>query len=235
MKKSMVLLVITIITNLSVLGQTMDHSKWTDFLQKHVTKEGVVDYKSIQANPAELHSYLNQFIDIAPLDSWSKNETLAYCINAYNAFTIKLIIDNYPVKSIKDIKNPWDQKFITINNERISLNYIEHEILRNMNEPRIHFAIVCASASCPKLLNEAYTPEQLDGQLTKATNEFLSDTTRNVITTNALKLSKIFKWFDTDFKQNGSVINFINQYTKTPIALDTDIDYLEYSWELNGN
>lgn len=219
--------------SLSAFGQTINHSDFTAFLKKQVTNEGAVNYKQIKANDAELNAYLNQFVNISPQESWTKNETLAYWINAYNAFTIKLIIDNYPVESIKDIKNPWDQEFIPINGKLLSLNYIEHDILRNMNEPRIHFAIVCASASCPQLLNEAYIPGKLDKQLTTATKQFLADSSKNRIQKENLELSKIFKWFSKDFKENGNLIDFLNLYSEVKIATNAKTKYMAYHWELN--
>ncbi|MDU8885151.1 DUF547 domain-containing protein [Yeosuana sp. MJ-SS3] len=213
-------------------AQQIDHSKWTSFLQQHVSEYGNVDYKVISKNPSELNRYLNEFVNIHPNVSWTKNETLAYWINAYNAFTIKLIIDNYPVKSINDISQPWDKKFIPINGKSISLNYIEHEILRKMNEPRIHFAINCASISCPKLLNEAYVPETLDGQLDNAAKEFINSN-KNKLTSGNIKISKIFKWFKKDFETNGSIIDFINNYSEIKLSSKEKIGYLDYNWSLN--
>lgn len=233
MKKIATIIVLLATISQLAFAQQIDHSIWTVFLQQNVSEQGNVNYKSITSKDSDLNNYLNQFVDISPDNSWSRNEKLAYWINAYNAFTIKLITDNYPVQSIKDINNPWDQKFIPINGDMLSLNHIEHEILRNMNEPRIHFAIVCASESCPKLLNEAFVAEKLDKQLTYATKEFLNDTSKNKITANQLELSKIFKWFSKDFKQNGSLIDFLNQFTEVNISEDTKIKYLDYSWELN--
>jgi hypothetical protein len=217
----------------SLQAQNINHSLWTDFLQNHVSKEGQVDYKTISLNPENLNNYLQELKITAPNKTWSKNETLAFWVNAYNAFTIKLIIDSYPIKSIKDIKNPWDKAFIEIGNQTMSLNYIEHQILRKMNEPRIHFAIVCASISCPKLLKEAYSAENLDTQLTKATKCFLSDSTKNDISENKLELSKIFQWFSKDFKQNGSLISFLNQYTIIKISENAKIKFKDYNWNLN--
>ena len=233
MKKFILILCLFVTSNQLLIGQTTDHTTWTDFLQEHVSNEGHVNYNAIKANEAGLNDYLNLLIQNTPNDSWSKNEKLGYWINAYNAFTIKLIINNYPVESIKDIKDPWDQKFISVDGEMQSLNYIEHEVLRKMNEPRIHFAIVCASESCPKLLNEAYGPKNLDHQLTQVTKDFLKDSSKNLITTDTLGLSKIFKWFAKDFKQNGSLIDFLNKYSETTISEDAKINYLDYSWELN--
>ncbi|WP_233450986.1 DUF547 domain-containing protein [Hanstruepera ponticola] len=233
MKKVLILITIIIATHQLSMAQQVDHTIWSTFLQNHVSKDGHVHYKNIKVNNAELTNYLNQFVEISPSKTWKKNEILAYWINAYNAFTVKLIIDNYPVQSIKDIKDPWDQKFIPINGELISLNDIEHEILRKMDEPRIHFAIVCASESCPKLQNKAFVADKLEQQLTNATKEFLDDNTKNRITKNELELSKIFKWFSKDFKQKGSLIDFLNQYSEVQISEDAKINYLDYSWELN--
>ena len=217
----------------STHAQPLDHNLWTSFLQKYVSKTGQVDYKTIMSDDSELKAYIQKLTNNIPNNNWSKNETLAYWINAYNALTIDLILRNYPVKSIKDIKDPWDQKFYTFNDETLSLNQIEHDILRKMDEPRIHFAIVCASVSCPKLLNEAYVAENLERQLTDAAKNFLNDNSKNKILNNKLELSKIFKWFTKDFKQKGSLIDFLNQYSEVPISNNAKISYLEYNWDLN--
>ena len=233
MIKRLIALITFIFISFNSHAQKIDHSLWTSFLEKNVTSNGKVNYKSIKEDEADLKIYLNQFIKTPPQDSWSKNEILAYWINAYNAFTIKLIVDNYPVKSIKDIKKPWDKKFILINGDIISLNYIEHDILRKMNEPRIHFAIVCASFSCPKLLNKAYTSNNLENQLTQVTKDFLKDSHKNKISEDSLELSKIFQWFTSDFKQNGSLIHFLNQYSNIKISEKSKVKYKDYNWNLN--
>ena len=231
------LLILIFITFLAVLqsakAQTVNYNSWNSFLQKHVNNYGEINYKAITLDKQLLQTVLDEFSKNQPDNSWTKNETLAYWINAYNAFTIKLIINNYPVKSIKDIKNPWDQEFIPIGEDLMTLNEIEHDILRKMNEPRIHFAIVCASISCPKLLNEAYISSKLDLQLTIATEEFLLDTSKNRLSQNDLKLSKIFKWFTKDFTQNESLIDFLNQYSNISISENAKISYQDYNWDLN--
>lgn len=219
--------------NLSAHSQNFDHSLWTSILQKYVTNDGRVDYKSIQSHPENLNIFLQKLSKAKPNKTWSKNETLAFWINAYNAFAVKLIIDNYPVKSIKDIKNPWDKKFIIINGQTMSLNHIEHDILRKMDEPRIHFAIVCASVSCPKLQNQAFTATKLNTQLTNAAIGFLADSSKNSISKNSLELSKIFQWFKKDFKQHGSLIDFLNQYTQIGISDSATIKFKDYNWNLN--
>jgi hypothetical protein len=168
-----------------------------------------------------------------PSENWSKQEKLAYFINVYNANTIKLIIDNYPTKSIKDISSPWSKNRIKIGDEDFSLSDIEHEVLRKMDEPRIHFAINCASVSCPKLLNSAYTSENVAQLLDKATKSFIANSKKNIISEHRLQLSKIFQWYKGDFTNNGSLIDFINQYSKVKIQKNATISYLDYDWNLN--
>ena len=229
----LVLLLIFSIFSIAIQAQSPEHASWDTILKTHVNNDGDVNYKAINANQEPLSNYLEFLSQNPPKDSWSKNEKLSYWINAYNAFTIKLIIDNYPIKSIKDIKQPWDKKFFKIGDAAMSLNDIEHEILRKMNEPRIHFAIVCASYSCPKLQNEAFTAENLEDQLVDATKAFLSDENRNEISENSIKISKIFDWFSKDFKQNGSLIDFLNQYTEITISSNAKKRFKDYNWALN--
>lgn len=215
---------------------TITHQLWDELLSKHVSKNGRVNYKSFKTDHKKLSNYIQNLGTLYSgnaLKSFSKKEKLAFWINAYNALTIDLILKYYPVKSIKDIKKPWEQHLWKSVGIPFNLNDIEHKILRKMNEPRIHFAIVCASVSCPKLLNEAFTASNLDEQLTKVTKDFLSDSERNSITENNLKLSKIFQWFAKDFKQNGSLIDFLNQYTDVIISAKAKKSYKSYNWDLN--
>lgn len=212
---------------------TVNHNLWNSLLQKHVSTQGNVSYKGFKESEKELDDYLGFLSENTPQNSWTKADKLAYWINAYNAFTVKLIIDNYPVKSIKDIKKPWDKKFIPIGDKLLSLNHIEHEILRKMKEPRIHFAIVCASVSCPKLQNTAFEPSKTEEQLNNATKEFLSDSARNELSQNSIKISKIFKWFSSDFKQNGSLIDFLNIYSEITISQNAKKSFKDYDWNLN--
>ena len=177
---------------------------------------------------------MEQLANNTPQDDWTREDKLAYWINVYNAFTVKLIIDNYPVKSIRSIGAPWGKRFFSLGGEKYNLNEVEHKILRKMGEPRIHFAIVCASISCPKLKNKAYTANDLEAQLTSATEEFLTDETKNNLTENKVKISKIFRWFDKDFKQNNqTIISFINKYVPIDIAEDAKISFNSYDWKLN--
>lgn len=212
----------------------INHSKWSILLENHVSNNGEVNYQNLKENKAELDSYIKTLQEgYASIKTASKNQKIAYWINAYNALTIDLILRNYPLKSIKNIKNPWDQHLWQFGDKRLSLNDIEHKILRKMDEPRIHFAIVCASESCPKLQNTAFTAKNLEEQLTKATQEFLADTSKNEISENEIKLSKIFKWFKKDFEKNGSLIDFLNRYTDVTISDKAKKSYKDYSWDLN--
>ncbi|MFL1012543.1 DUF547 domain-containing protein [Flavisericum labens] len=214
-------------------AQKVSHDAWNNILKDYVSEKGNVNYKSLKNNQGDITQYINYLGENTPNEDWSENEKLAYWINAYNALTIDLILKHYPIKSIKDIKNPWKQRLWTLGKKSFNLDEIEHEILRNMGEPRIHFAIVCASFSCPKLQNEAFTAEQLDRQLTKATKEFLNDSGRNEISKNKLKLSKIFQWFSKDFEKNGSLIDFLNQYSDIEISTKAKKTFKDYNWDLN--
>lgn len=219
--------------DVSDTSEAFNHEQWNSLLNKHVSKSGNVNYKGILKDIESLKSYITALGKNMPTETWTKNDKLAYWINAYNALTVDLIVRNYPVKSIKDIDDPWEQRLWNLGGKWFNLEEIEHQILRKMNEPRIHFGIVCASFSCPKLLNEAYTAEQLELQLTEATRSFLADSKRNNISENELNLSKIFQWFAKDFKQNGSLIDFIDQYSDIHISPNAKKRYKDYNWDLN--
>ncbi len=216
-------------------GANFDHSAFNTLLQRHVTKSGAVNYGSFKGNAA-FEGYLKKLSANPPRDSWPKGERMAYWINAYNAFTIKLIVDNMPLKSIKDISSPWKKKFFQIDGKDYDLNTIEHEILRKQfDDPRIHFAINCASASCPKLLNMTFEARKLESQLEQAAKEFVNDPFRNNIEANAVQISKIFDWFKGDFtNKNRTIIQYLNKYSNTVISESTKVKYKDYSWELNN-
>ena len=220
----------------------VSHELWDDLVRKYASKDGKVDYNGFILDSVQLDSYLNLLKNNHPNDkNWNEKEQIAYWINAYNAFTVKLIVDYYPLKSIKDIKNGlpfinsvWDIKFIKIEGATYDLNNIEHSILRSkFDEPRIHFAINCASVSCPNLRNEAFTPEKLEDQLTEQARLFLADPEKNKIAKDKADISKIFLWFKKDFKKQGSLIDYLNQYSPVKIDQKAKIDYLNYDWNLN--
>ena len=229
--KKLLLLTFTLVIGFAN-AQQFDHSTWDAVLNKNVSSTGDVNYKAIKSNPTKLNSYLEQLTNAKPNKTWSKEEILAFYINAYNAFTVKLIIDNYPTKSIKDIKKPWDQKFITIDGKQLSLNNIEHDILRKLDEPRIHFAINCASISCPKLLNKAFTANDLDNQLERVTKAFINSS-ENTITEKKIEISKLFTWFKGDFTTNGTIVDYFNKYSDITIHKKAKIKFKDYNWNLN--
>jgi hypothetical protein len=220
-------------TTETIYTEAFDHSILNNLLQKFVSANGNVNYKGLKGDYKTLQSYIELLKTNQPKDDWTKNDKLAYWINAYNALTIDLILRNYPTKSIKDIKDPWDQRLWKLGDTWQNLNDIEHKILRSMDEPRIHFAIVCASISCPKLQNTAFTASKLEDQLTNATKEFLADTTKNELSEEQIKISRIFKWFKKDFETNGSLIDFLNQYSDVKISNSAKKSFKDYDWNLN--
>jgi hypothetical protein len=211
----------------------VNHNEWNGLLQKHVSKNGNVNYLGFKSDLNALKYYIDTLGNQMPSTEWTKNEKLAYWINAYNALTVDLILRNYPIKSIKDIKDPWDQRLWKFGDQWINLSDIEHKILRPMDEPRIHFAIVCASISCPQLQNEAFRASNIEEQLTNATKEFLADTSKNKLSKDDIKISKIFKWFKKDFEVNGSVIDFLNTYSDLEVSESAKKSYSDYNWDLN--
>lgn len=224
-------------------SKPISHATFDSLLRQHVSEAGLVDYRGFIQDSIQLQDYLQLLSRNHPNDEhWSREERIAYWINAYNAFTIKLIMDYYPVASIKDIKSGipfvntvWDIKFINIEGAEYDLNNIEHGILRpKYNEPRIHFAVNCASISCPKLQNFAYTGDQLDQQLDEAAREFFNDPDKNKIAPDRLQLSKILNWYWGDFKdQYESRVELVNKYVETSVNTDAEVDFLEYDWGLN--
>ncbi|UII74680.1 DUF547 domain-containing protein [Flagellimonas sp. HMM57] len=209
------------------------HDSWNALLKKYVDDDGNVDYVGLKNNSTGLDGYLKQLGQNPPSSSWSKNERLAFYINLYNAATVKLILDNYPVQSIKDIPNRWKEEWIPLGEGTTSLNDIEHKILRKMDEPRIHFAINCASYSCPKLLNTAFTSQNMERLLNKASVDFVNDKKRNRFENGQAYLSKIFKWYKSDFTEKTSLLEYINTYLDNPVNKKAKIDYLDYDWSLN--
>lgn len=215
--------------------QKVDYSTWDKLLKKYVDDQGNVDYKNFLKEIGLLNSYIEQQTKNPVSEYDTKESKLVYYINLYNAATVKLILDNYPLGSIKDLKGPWNRQVVTIRNKQLSLGDIEHNILRKMDEPRIHFAINCASYSCPKLLNEAFTVEKLEDLLEKSARSFVNDPKRNVITKEKAMLSQIFKWYKKDFTDDVSLTDYINQYSKIKITRETRIEFINYDWSLNAS
>lgn len=233
--KKILLLLIILLTFSQGFSQT---SIFNDLLQKHVTKDGIVDYKSFKIDEPKLDVYISYLEKTAPDNTWSENKQKAFWINAYNAYTIKIILENYPLKSIMNInkegKTAWKIPFAKVGGKTYTLDYIEHEILRKtLFDPRIHVGVNCASGSCPKLGNMAFTEDTIDSTLEKLMKEFINDSTRNKISNNKVQISSIFDWFKEDFIKNGTVIDYLNTYSDTEINSNAKIEYLKYDWSLN--
>jgi hypothetical protein len=247
------------------------HSIYDSLLKKYV-HNARVDYKGFIASSEEFNTYLKQLGSVSESDyaNWSREEKLAFWINAYNAFTIKAVIGHYPIgrnislasiiypkNSIRQINGVWDRLRFQAVDKMVTLNEIEHGILRKeFKEPRIHFAIVCASLGCPDLRNEAYRANLIDEQLEKAATEFINNPQKGVRISPAdgtVRLSKIFNWFGADFiekhestelfKDRGpkerTVLNFVRKHLKSEEERkylegnNFKISYLDYDWILN--
>jgi Protein of unknown function, DUF547 len=219
-----------------LLGQIataqIDYKSYHTLLQKHVSRSGQVNYQAIKANRMPLDSVIGFFNKNAPQATWSRNEQLAYWLNAYNIFTIRLIVDNFPTQSITKLEGgkPWDAKRVNIGGKMYSLNQIENEIIRpQFKDPRIHFALNCAAKSCPSLHNEAFTASNLDKLLDQRTRAFIRSS-GNQLGKDAIKISKIFDWYAADF---GDLVAFLNRYASVKINPKAKVEYLEYDWGLN--
>ena len=229
--------------NIPFVLTSQSNVAYNDLLKKYVSEDGNVNYRGFITERAKFEAYLAHLSKYPPNSDWSRNQRMAYWINAYNAFTIKLIIDHYPLESITDlhpffyipgINTVWHEEFFQIRDEEMSLDRIEHKILRvEFDDARIHFAINCASFSCPNLRNEAYEPARLESQLNDQARSFINNPEKNIIKSNEVQLSKIFSWFKGDFDSEGGLISFLNQYSEITISAKADIDYLPYNWALN--
>ncbi|AUC90275.1 DUF547 domain-containing protein [Alteromonas sp. MB-3u-76] len=250
------------VTSVQALADSKLHDKYNSLLNTHVVtiNDGAstqVNYEGFKRDQKALSDYLNQLAAVPPktFGSWDENTQLAFLINAYNAYTINLILTEYPsLDSIRDLggffSSPWKKDIAPLLGKSRSLDDIEHNLIRGDNkysEPRIHFAVNCASVGCPALREEAYIGEQLDKQLEDQTKRFLGDSTRNTMKDKTLYLSKIFTWYEGDFEKNwkgtSTVKEFIVLYREAMslnqsqvdaiTSGEVEVDYLDYDWSLN--
>jgi hypothetical protein len=223
------------------------YDEYAQVLSKYVDAGGKVDYAGLKADPAKLDSFLDQ-IARENIASYNSSQKIAFWINAYNAYTLKAVIDHYPVSSIKKIPGVWDKMKWDVAGRSLTLNDIEHEILRKkFNEPRIHFALVCASVGCPALHKEPFTGAELDTQLKDQTKRFLSVKNNFRVEGDTVYLSAIFKWFGDDFisgyktnetfpgnsEKERAILNFVSSYESFGAKEKVDIKYTSYDWSLN--
>ena len=239
---------------LGATGQSVlayDFSDWDALVKKYVASKTIaevqlnaVKYQALAKDP--LYPKLIHDLEGASLSTMkTREETLAFWINVYNIMAVKMVVDHYPVTSIKDagslFTSVWKKTVGTVAGKERTLNEIEHEILRKMNEPRIHVAIVCASVSCPDLRAEAYSPDRLNEQLDDQMRKFVANTQKGLRIDQVRKrlyLSSIFKWFAEDFKSKGGVRLYLALYVRKNEAASLknqkfSISYLDYNWELN--
>lgn len=217
---------------------------YADLLARHV-RSGLVDYQGLTADKARLDAYLDTLAAIDPAQM-DREGRMAYWINVYNAWTLKLIVDHLPVKSIKDIgpfwSTPWSLRFVKLHDRTETLDYVEHEVLRpRFKDPRVHFAVNCASLGCPPLRAEPFVAGRLDAQLDEQARLFVNDPARTRLEGDTLHVSKIFDWFEDDFGGGTGVVSFIRRYAEGGLKSGLDslggkvrLKYLDYDWSLNA-
>lgn len=233
------LILITFLLPGSLL-EAFDHSGLDSVLKRYVDGSGMVDYAGLKANRSGLDTYLKSTAAVtkSTFDSWGAAERLAFLINVYNAETLQYIVDNHPVASIKKlggiISTPWDKENVALLGDEVSLNHLEHKVIRpNYAEPRIHFALVCAAMGCPPLRNEAFTAARLESQLENQAEVFLNQTAKNRLDGYTLYLSPIFKWYGDDFeKGDQSVSDYVDPFIDGATS-GKSIEWTEYDWSLN--
>lgn len=255
MRIKMTFLIVSLwMLSVSTVGARESHSLFAEILAEHV-HNGFVNYQALIEDD-RLETYLSQLAETDPDTIPTAKGQLAFWLNAYNAYTLKIICDNYPVKSINDLhfggliigtvlkKTIWDKDFVIINGEKMTLNQIEHEIIRPVyKDPRAHFGLVCASLSCPPLRSEAFEGERLDEQLDDQARTFLSQETKNNFDSSRkiARVSKIFDWFSGDFGENDEeILLFIAKFLPDSIASsikanpgDWKLKHTDYDWNLN--
>lgn len=233
-----------LIYNITISHAAIESRVFAELLNKYVSATGV-DYKGLKSEENKLDQYLLE-LEQVQIKDLSPSHKMAFYINTYNAWTLKLILSAYPkVKSIKDLgsifKSPWKKKIVRINGKTLSLDNIEHDILRpEFKDPRVHFAINCAAKSCPPIRSEPYQGDTLNDQLDEMTTAFINDSKSNYIDGNRLYVSAIFKWFPEDF--NHDIVDFFLKYARGGLKTELEekkewikIKYLYYNWSLNGS
>ncbi len=262
--KNRLITLISLLVAVPANAADFDHSSWNGLLDNNVAiapdySSSTVDYTQFQEDRDALKSYLDAMSEVSrtEFEGWSNADQLAFLINAYNAWTVELILTRYPdLTSIKELgsltQSPWQKAFIPLLGETLSLDNIEHDIIRDSgryNDPRIHFGVNCASIGCPALLNEAFVGSKLDQQLDRMTKGFLRDRSRNRLENGNLAVSSIFNWYGDDFEQGWRDAETLDEFfalyadsldlSEDDIEAlsdgDMDISFLEYDWRLNDS
>lgn len=219
----------------------VDHTGWDTLLKRHVDGQGQVAYRNLKEQDLAMFKDYLETLATAKTAGLSADEEKALWINAYNAAIVNGVLEGYSAEGIFGRKQFFSWYTLKVVGKDRTPDEIEHQILRpKFNDPRVHFAIVCASGSCPKLRAEAFIGQRLDEQLDDAARRFINDPSRNQITPEQLAVSKIFQWFAEDFvKKSGSVANFIQGFVdedKQAVlkSAEDELDYLDYNWTLNA-
>lgn len=229
----------------------IDHSVWNKLLKRYCDQRGMVDYTAWKASSADrrsLDDYLASLSRADPSKPAAREAKLAFWINAYNAVTVEGILREYPTSSIRNHTakvfgyNIWDDLLLAVGGQSYSLNQMEHEILRKTSEPRVHFAIVCASVGCPPLRDEAYVADRIDEQLTDNAKRFFADRSKfhADLRSRTISVSPILKWFAEDFgadqaAQMRSIAPYLPDKASQQLARrgQASVEYLDYDWSLN--
>jgi hypothetical protein len=246
-------LILAALLLLPLAGLAFDHKPWDDLLKKHVVvidggKASQLRYAAIAQDRAAVKAYLSNLSAVKESDfsGWSRSEQMAFLINAYNAFTVEKILTRYPdIRSIWDFGkifgNPFKDEFFVLLEKKRSLDAIEHQMLRPVyRDPRVHYAVNCASVGCPMLREEAYVAARLEKQLEEQTRRFLSDRSRNRLREGSLELSRIFDWFKEDFEPRenyfaryASILSDDAAGQKLIAQGKARFAFLDYDWTLN--
>jgi hypothetical protein len=220
-----------------------DHSAWDRLLAEHV-KEGVVDYGGFTQDYQALQAYLKT-LETVDLSALEEKEKLALLLNAYNAHCIAGVVSQGSIESVQDVWFFFKRTKFVLAGEEHSLDSLEHQVIRKLGDPRVHFALVCSAKSCPSLACQAYTGATLDEALDRQGKAFLADPTKNRLDkeSGTFHLSKIFQWFKEDFTQQApSLLAYLPPFLSESDAAylkenrgDTKVEYLDYDWSLNGH
>ena len=252
-KKAEILIISLVLILMSVVPiAAFDFSDWDALIKKHVSPKKVdgvminaVNYKNLK-NDGNFKKLISRLNSVRENSLKTHEKKLVFWINTYNILSAKMVVDRFPIKSIKDAGSffspVWEKPAGRVAGKERTLNEIEHEILRKMNEPRIHVAIVCASVSCPDLRLEAFTADKLNEQLNDQMKRFLQSSEKGMRMDkkkNRVYLSSIFKWFKDDFESRGGVLKVISNYVSPEVAKEMmspsiDVSYLDYNWGVNG-
>jgi hypothetical protein len=214
----------------------VNHDIFDGLLRKYVNAQGKVDYLGLKKEKAKLDEYLQLLQKNAPSAQWSKGEEMAYWINLYNAFTIQLVLNKYPIKSVMDLDGGkvWTTQTIQVGSEKLTLDQIEKvKLLKRFKEPRVHFAVNCAAASCPPLLNRAWTASNLEANFEAQARAFINNEKFNSVGTLKVEVSKIFEWYADDFGGKDKILSYIQKYHKSSINSFAVLVYKPYDWSLN--